>query len=364
MRSWHVPTFSIVFADVDGHIGYQAAGLIPIRQVWERGYRPGWEPKHQWDGLIPFEGMPGIRDPERGWIATANNRAAPEDFPYPLSGTWSDGLRAGRIRQMMEAQPVLGPEECGAMQRDTLSLRAQRALPALLPVLATAASPRIQEALGHLHGWDGRMETDRVGATLFEAFFSRWVRRVIRERFDGDATGLLAGGGAGLAASLLHEDPAGWFAPGRREPAIVEAMSDALDYLATRLGPDMASWAWGRLHSLPLRHVLSGRGDLGQLLDHGGLPVGGNAITVCNTSPGAQLEARLGGNYRLVADLGSAPPTLLAIDGEGQSGHPGSPHYGDQLANWLQGRLHALVLEDNAGTEAGWTVLTLEAAAG
>jgi penicillin amidase len=144
----------------------------------------------------------------------------------------------------------------------------------------------------------------------------------------------------------------------------VEAMSDALDYLTTRLGPDMASWSWGRLHTLPLRHVLSGRGDLGRLLDQRGPAVRGNAITVCNTSPGARLEARHGGNYRLVADLGSDPPTLLAVDGESQSGHPGSPHYSDQLADWLQGRLHALVLEDKARLEAGWTVRILEPAPG
>jgi penicillin amidase len=344
-RPWHVPTFSVVFADVDGHIGYQAVGRLPLRPVAERGYRPGWDPKHQWEGLIPFEGMPGVLDPERGWVASANNRTAPEDFPYPLSGTWSDGLRARRIRQMLETSSVLGPQDCAAMQLDAVSLRAQRALPALLTVLSRSPEPRIQEAAGQLRGWDGRMEPDRVGAALFEVFFSRWVKRVVREHFAGDAAGLLAGGGAGLAAALLHDDPAGWFGPGRREPAIVEAMTDALDYLAGRLGPDLAAWTWGRLHLLAFHHVLSGRGDLGRLLDLGGMPVKGDAITVCNTGVGAQFEARLGANYRMVADLASSPPTLLAVDGHSQSGHPGSPHYGDQLADWLAGRLHALVLE-------------------
>lgn len=104
MRPWHVPTFCIVFSDTAGHIGFHAAGSVPIRNLWERCYRPGWDPRHQWDGLIPFEGMPQWTDPERGWIATANNRPAPEDFAYPLSGTWSHGLRAERIRQMLESK--------------------------------------------------------------------------------------------------------------------------------------------------------------------------------------------------------------------------------------------------------------------
>ena len=112
---------------------------IPIRNVWERGYRPGWDPQHQWDGLIPFEGMPQWSDPERGWIATANNRPAPEDFPYPLSGTWSEGLRAERIRQMIEAKDRFTREDFIAMQHDAVSIRAQRCLPSLLKVLKSQA---------------------------------------------------------------------------------------------------------------------------------------------------------------------------------------------------------------------------------
>src|SRR5262249_23023303 len=145
---------------------------IPLRSVWERGYRPGWDPAHQWQGLIPFEGMPQLTDPERGWLATANNRPAPNDFPYPLSGTWNDGLRARRIRQMLDSRPSLSCDEFSAMHQDALSLRAVHCLPGLLKVLAASPEPRIQEATLHLHTWDGRMEPDRVGATLFEVFFS------------------------------------------------------------------------------------------------------------------------------------------------------------------------------------------------
>jgi penicillin G amidase len=360
MRPWHVPTFSVVYADVEGHIGYQAVGRIPLRGVWERGYRSGWDPRHQWQGLVPYEGMPQLQDPARGFLITANNRPAPDDFPYPLSGTWGDAHRAARLRQLLETGPMASVDSFRDMQLDDLSLRARGVLPDLIAALQGSSAPGIPEAVQQLGDWDGQMEVDRIGATLYEVFFVRWVRRVVRERFDGDAVGLVAGGGNGLAVSLLRDDPLGWFQRGDRLTAIRETMTEALEYLTKRLGPDLSRWQWGRLHVLPLRHVLSGRGDLGRLLDHGGVAVKGDADTVCNTSVGGQFEARLGPGYRLIANLGSEPPTLLAIDGQSQSGHPGSPHYADQLKPWLEGGYHELVLERPQGPVSGDGVLVLE----
>jgi penicillin amidase len=359
-RPWHVPTFSVVFADVHGEIGYKAVGRIPIRKVWERGYRPGWDPAHQWDGLIPFEGMPGLANPARGWIATANNRPAPDDYPYPLSGTWSDGLRARRIRQMLESRDVLSQDDIAAMHHDALSLRAQSCLPGLLMVLESSADGQTRAAVSELCAWDCCMEPDRIGATIFDVFFSHWTKAVVGARFDGDTAGLLAGGANGLAAALLTEDRAGWFEPGGREQTILTAMKSALDLLTKRLGPDMKQWSWGKLHVLPLRHILSGRGDLGQLLDHGHLPVKGDAQTVCNTGLGGQFEARAGANYRLIADMDMSPPGLWAVDCESASGHPGSPHYGDQLRDWIDGRYHFLTLDRDAASAAAVSRLTLE----
>jgi penicillin amidase len=360
LRPWYVPTFSVVFADVEGHIGYQAAGRVPLRGAAERGYRPGWDPRHQWRGLISFDGMPRLADPERGWIATANNRPAPEDFPYPLSGTWSDGLRARRIREMIEGKDTLSRDDFAAMHQDALSLRAVRCLPELLKILAAATQPRLREAEARLRAWDGRMEPDRVGATLFDVFFSHWVRAVVGEPFDQATASFVAAGANGLSASLLAEEPGSEAASGKREQTVLAAMNSALDWLADRLGPDMAQWNWGKLHVLRLRHILSGRGDLGQLLDHGGLPVPGDMHTVCNTGLGPAFEARTGAGYRLIADLAMSPPQLWAVDAQSQSGHPGSPHYGDQLQPWLRGEYHPLPLDPSEASRFSVCKLMLE----
>jgi penicillin amidase len=295
----------------------------------------------------------------RGWIATANNRPAPDDFPYPLSGTWGDSQRARRIHQLIEAGGKLSRADCAAMQQDALSLRAVRRLPGLLEVLAPHPDARTQEAVRHLRGWDGRFEPGAVGATIFEVFFSHWAREVARERFPPENADFLAGGCNGLAAALLSGDPAGWFATGQREQAILRALEGALAWLEERLGPGMGEWTWGRLHVLPLRHVLSGRGDLGRLLDHGGVAVHGNMHTVCNTGPGPNFEVRSGATYRLIADLAEAPAGLWAVDSQSQSGHPGSAHYADQLPVWLGGEYHFLPLDQSEVTCRAVARLTL-----
>jgi penicillin amidase len=352
MRTWHVPTFSVVSADTAGHIAYQATGRLPIRNVPERAYRPGWDPLHQWDGLIPFEGMPHCIDPPRGWLATANHRPAPDDFPYPLSGTWLDDLRARRIRERIEA--AAGPltrHDFAAMQLDCKSLRAVECLPKLLAVLDGVADDRVAAAARVLRAWDCQLLPDSPATAIFEAFFAKWLEAVTAARFSGAAAELLIMAIAGVATALLDDDPHGWFPAGTRVAHIERAFRAGLDLLTERLGPDMSGWSWGRLHTMPLRHWLSGRGELGRLLDHGGTPVRGDSTAVCNTGLAADFTAPAGCGYRLIADLASCPPELWAVDGQSQSGNPGSPHYRDQLDDWLTGRYHCLSLTDDAATE-------------
>lgn len=359
-RTWRVPTWSLVVADKEGHFGYQAVGGIPVRKVWERGYRPGWDPDHQWQGLIPFDAMPRLEDPDQGWVATANNRVAGNDFPYPLSGTWASGHRARRIRQMIEERDGFTMQSFAQMQQDTRALRAEEAVPGVLAVLLESGQDRLLEAAGYLEKWNLNMAPDSVAASIFEAFFNKWCRRVAEERFKGELAAMLSGQCGGLAGSLIYQDNAGWFDGGDRKAAIVKAMEAALNEIESRLGPEMSNWSWGALHKVQLRHVLSERGDLGDLLDRGGLPVGGSGVTVCNTSFDPNWGALTGANYRLISDLGE--DGMWAVESQGQSGHPGSEHYCDQLEEWLAGQYHFLSFDVESASEESRTVRVLHPA--
>lgn len=345
-RPWRVPTFNVVYADADGHIGHQCVGRIPQRRVAERGYRPGWDPEHQWTGVIPFDANPHQHDPAHGFIVTANNRLAPDDYPYPLFGTWSSGHRARRIREELEHAPQLSAKDSRNLQLDVRSGRAVAALAPFIEHLTGDPDPRVSQALTFLRGWDARMTPDSVAASLFSAFFVRWMRTVVAERLPPDQVEFISQSAGGLALQLLSSDESGWFHRTPRREAVRQTFVTALDELTARLGADMNTWRWERLHTLVQRHFLSMRGDLGTLLDRNGCPAPGDATTVCSTSSDANHAAFMGASYRMVADLADTHHGLWAIHIPGSSGHPGSPHYDDQVTPWSEGGFHYLPMSD------------------
>lgn len=358
-RPWIVPTFCLVYGDVAGSIGYQCTGRIPLRAYGTRGFRRGWDPADDWQGRIPFDAMPHWDRPSRGWIGTANNRVAADDFPLPLSGTWSSGWRARRIRESLEGASRLGRADFVALHQDAMSLRARDCVPAMVSLLKDVADSRVRQAVEALQAWDFVVATESTAAAVFNVFFSCWSREVADARFAPAEAALAVGALGGLAAALLKADEQGWFSQATREAVALRAMQAALDELATRLGPDPAGWQWGRLHVLPLKHVLSGRGDLGTLLDRGGAGVRGDFVTVCNTGLGPAFEAASGAGYRLIADLAEAGDVLWAIDAGSQSGQPGSPHYADQFEEWLAARYHEIPLDERRARELAVTAFTM-----
>ncbi|MBM3934964.1 MAG: penicillin acylase family protein [SAR202 cluster bacterium] len=352
LKGWFVPTLSFVFADREGHIGYKCSGRLPIRDGWDRAFRPGWDPAHQWKGVTPFERMPELSDPTNGWIRTANNRTAPEDFPYPLGGTWSSGHRAMRIRQMLEEQEKFTREDFARMQRDVLSIRAVECVPGIVRLLEHHPDPKIKAAVKCLKSWDSRMEPDRVAASIFDIFFQKWCEAIAAERFTPDSVMVMAGAAGGIAVELLAGDKLGWFSKRKYEDAVSGSMLEAIAFLEGKFGKDMDNWNWGNLHRLKLAHLLSGRGSLGELLDRGGDPCHGNGTTVCNTGFDPNYMAALGANYRINADLAEDPPGLWSADSSGTSGNPGSKNYCDQSQTWLSGK-HKYIPIDRKRVEAG-----------
>ncbi|HLZ27183.1 MAG TPA: penicillin acylase family protein [Chloroflexota bacterium] len=340
LRDWSVAAFNFVYADRSGRVGYQCAGRVPIRGRVARGYRDAHEPADQWRGTIPFEALPHVVDPPRGYVASANERAAPDDYPYPLYGSWGGGQRAERIRQTLEGSDQPDRTQSVALQNDVKSCRAERLCPPLVNWLARAAHPGIVALRAALAAWDYGYTPDTAAPTLFETFMEVWQDRVARERFPAELVPLVRGQG-GSAARLIERGDLAWFS-GDLRLELEAAAGGAMDLVRTRHGADPAGWAWGKVHLAHWRHPLSTPAR--EWLDIGPTPVDGGGDTVRNTGVGQPaFSASSGAEYRMVVDF-AEPDRFLAVQNIGNSGQPGSPHYADQFPAWLAGEYHTVAL--------------------
>ena len=354
LSRWRLPIFNMVYADADGHIGWQAVGSIPIRGDGDtsRGYRPANDPRHEWRGYIPFEDLPRLADPARGWIATANNRPTGDDFPQPLYGWWAPGHRAVRLRRLLDGRQQLTRDDFRRMQFDAYSVRAEQAVPRLREILLAGDDATARQAADLLDGWDYHYRPDSVAATIFETIFELWQARVIGSRFPAPAQPLLIGlgAGSGLALRLIAEGtPGDWFRESTIEAQLVETAADALAELEGRLGPDSARWRWGALHTVQFRHPLDGRPGTDGLFATPPREAHGTHHVLNNNgySHDRRFDVTIGAEFRMVVDFADldATETILTT---GQSGQPGSAHYTEMTGKWVAGEYLRLPFSSGA----------------
>ena len=337
LRDWSVAIFNFVYADADGHIGYQMAGRIPIRGGVVPGFRDANAAEDQWQGYIPFDDLPHMYDPPSGYVASANQRIVPDDWKQPIYGAYSQGHRGVRLAQALGNRAAMDTPANIGLQNDVKNCRAERLCLHILRHLAGDVA-----TFGRLLGdWDYRYSRTSIAPTVFEAFMALWQREVIGQHlperlFD------LTHQQTGLAASLLEDPTINYFADGTTAHVVAVARR-TLATLQSRLGSDEASWQWGRLHQAHWHHPV---GDTE--FDIGPHEVDGGSHTLRNT--GGELPphaASSGTEYRIVVDF-TAPDAFLAVQNIGNSGVPGDPHYRDQFEPWLRGEYHVVHLRREA----------------
>lgn len=345
LRFFHVPAQNFVYADRDGNIGYQLPGRIPIRAKGD-GTRPvpGWTGEYEWVGWVPYEALPSVFNPARGWIATANNRIVPAGFPYHLGSEWSEGLRAQRIVQVLTSRPRHTLEDLKRLQFDHVSLAARR----IAPVLARVKSSRevVRAVQEELRRWDGSLSADSRAAAVYEAFLVRVAEFLFRERLGEELWQRYAARPFFMAALLRlweqPEDP--WWGPGGRDGAVARILDRAVADLEARLGRNPSRWTWGALHRVHFAHVLSPVPLVGRWLSVGPLPTSGDGWTV--NQAGYSLlrpyDQTVVASMRMVVDLGDLDRSV-GVHTTGQSGLPGHPHRADLTPLWASGGYHPLL---------------------
>jgi penicillin amidase len=354
MRAWVDPCNNFLYADVHGTIGYLTRGQVPKRSMANAWLPvPGWTGAHEWQGVIPFEEMPRLRNPDIGYIVTANNRIVGDDYPHYLAIDYSPGFRARRILDRLRRLTQADVADMAALHADRLSLLARQFLPLFERIAPLDAAAERAKAL--LQCWDGGMEADSVPATIYSVFRDHLLRMLLEPRLGPlapEAFGKEPGGGvihlsrlrARLPGLIQADDRTLLPAGGDWSALMATALQRAVDWLRQQLGEDWRDWQWGRLHRTAPQHPLAASfPEAAAWLNPPGFAVGGDGETVQAGAymPGAGYTVSSTSVARYVFDLGDWRRSAWVVP-LGASGHPGSPHYADQAPAWAAVQLHPM----------------------
>jgi penicillin G amidase len=357
----HFPTPSenFVYADVDGHIGYHANGVIPIRAAPDETLPVnGADDSHAWTGYIPFDKLPSVYDPSSGIIATANGRVSPDDYPYTLSTEWVPSYRTERIYQVLRQNKKFAPADMLTLQTDVYSafdhVMAERFVYGIDH--STKPSARVKQAAHIMRQWDGRMSIDSAAAAIERKSREALEKMLLKSKLGDDAKLYRWQMADVWMENIAQHQPARWLPP--EFANYNELFTAAVEKAITSPGAPrkLASWRYGEAYPIELSHDLFGHVPILKRWAGPGIqPQPGDGETVWQTG------REFGPSERLTVDFSNFDNSTLNIV-NGQSGHLLSPYFNDQWNAWYHGATFAFPYSEQAFMKTVQHRLTLEPA--
>jgi penicillin amidase len=313
---WKVPTHNLICGDTAGNIALQVSGLTPDRSGWTGRLPVPGTGKYEWTGFR--SDLPREYNPERGFIATANDNTHPPGYKgRPVLYRTSVGVevsRIARIRQMLSTGAKFSVEDHQRMQHDAFSLRAERDQPLFRGW--KSQDPDVERARAMVEGWDKILSRD----TTPGAIYVRWTATEA-------ARGLEAGKAAGAARRALVET----------------GLRQALDRLTKDWGPDWSQWRYGRINTSSLPHMF----------------IPGFSLPSVERPGGFNTVNATGANFRRIIDLSNVDNSV-ATNAPGQSAQPGSPYYGNNREHLGNGKYFPLPYTRGAVEKLAAHTLTIK----
>ncbi|MFT2815768.1 penicillin acylase family protein [Leifsonia sp. A12D58] len=344
---FEVPSQNLIYADIDGNIGYQAPGSIPIRRSGDGTLPvPGWTSEYGWEGTVPFDQLPSLYNPPSGVIVTANNAVASAESELFLTADWDAGYRATqittRIQTLIDSGTLLTASDMSDIQADNRSAIAAALVPHLLAMDTTRSSATTSKAQALLDGWDFSVDADSAAAAYFNIVWATLLDDMFSSLPDGTA---LTGNDRSfqVVIGLLDKPDSPWWTNTRtgvtgRDAILGHAMEDAAAEAADLMGPRLETWEWGRIHTLTLANSsfgTSGIGPIEWLFNRGPYEVGGGSsvvnATAWTSSEGYTVDWVP--SMRQVISLADFDSSTW-INLTGASGHAYHPNYTDQAPLW------------------------------
>jgi penicillin amidase len=375
------PGQNIIYADSEGNVGYTASVGIPIRNGFDgMSPLPGWDGKYEWGGFVPTKMQPHMKNPKRGWIASANNRHVGDDYPYTISNYYAASYRFARISEMLTEMEKHDINSFKAMHSDVTSLFARKWLPAMIEVLDGAELSDVErDALALLHNWDYVTDREGAAASIFYVTVNGMTERTFKKRVGDDFYDKMLNYAFimhnAMTNMILKRESTGeesaWFDDPETENVekfedlVVTSFKDAVSSLDNELGGGVDNWKWGKLHTLTLNHPFGEESALlGAFLNIGPFSYNGSLYTVSMASypVDKSFKSDLGPSERYIFDLSDIKNSVRCIPG-GISGNFMSPHYDDQMELFLNVEYRPFVLDRETAEENAEYVLIMHPAA-
>ena len=341
-NAWGSPPLNIVYADTQGNIGWAASGRAPIRKNWDGLLPVPGDGRYEWAGFHGKDVLPSLLNPEQGYFGTANEMNLPSGYPNErnrIAFEWTDRSRIDRINELLATKTKMTLADSMAIQTDAVSAQSRRAV----ALLASLSSPdaALTQALKLLEGWNHEESTGSAAAAIYEVWATKHLGKTTVAKAAPEAARLIDNGQLQAVIEYLeHPDGAlGADPAAARDAILLESLKSALAELNQRLGPDMTTWSWGRLHRATFEPAVAVLADpeLRAQMSVGPLQTPGSSST-----PRAQayrpsdFSVIAGASVRLVMDVG-AWDNSVAMNTPGQSDDPLSAHYRDLFPMWAQG---------------------------
>ena len=364
VQKFHAPVQNIHYADKRGNIALMVAGRIPVRGRRDGTYVSlGENPDSRWTGLIPEPELPKIINPTSDLVANANNRMVPDSYPYSITPIWRASYRVERILEELSSIRETGDLAVSRkLQTDTQSLPARLMTPYLVKALQDTGEAELASLMAN---WDHQMRLERLEPALYTVWERRMLEMVVSDEL------------AGNFGRYWRERPRFLHKVLTRQPhwcdnqnsssvedcswAAKRAVGLALSDLGLWLGKDRSKWRWGDLHLGTFEHQIAKNVPVLDKIFGRSLATSGSDHTVSRGQTGAGGERSSyrhshGAGYRAIYDLADPENSVFALAG-GQSGHPLSSNYADQLEGWRDGDYFRIVIPDQSGTNRFLTLL-------
>ncbi|PYT80239.1 MAG: penicillin acylase family protein [Acidobacteria bacterium] len=350
-----MPAENFIYADVDGNIGYQAAGLSPVRPNWPGLLPvPGSTGEYEWRGWFSLDDLPHAFNPKSGFLATANNDVLPPGERRPIGYDWANPARINRIREVLTSSKKFGVSDFEKLQHDAVAWNAEQLVPLLTRLKSDDTD--VERARRQLVGWDKDMLRSSTAATIYFVWEQKALQLLVGSKIPGALAAEYARrGGEVLVPALTRPGPP-WFpqnAAKERDALLIAALAAAVKELKQECGNDMSQWTWGSLHSATFQHPLAVNAQMASILNVGPISRAGYGLTPFATG-GRGFSQMAGATFREIIDVSDWDKSV-ATSAPGQSGQPGSPHFSDLAKLWGDERYFPLPYSDstvNANAEA------------